>query len=246
MDMGDNTDPREFFGRHHHDYVVSPRHARGKDLERLIDGVGPGPGDAALDVATGGGHTAIRLAKAGAAVTVVDITREMLADAVDLAHEQGFVLTPVEGPAEQLPFSDGEFDIVTCRRAAHHFRDVEQFLCEAYRVLKPQGRLGISDMTASLAQVQWLNTLEKHRDPSHFRALAPDEWYDAVAAAGFRDIVVQLWEEPMAFEEWLSPVKPDTSFGQAALSFLSQVDAPRELVRGTMFIKRRLLLWAVR
>lgn len=243
--MADITDPREFFGRHHHDYVVSPRHARGQDLDLLIERVAPRTGEAALDVATGGGHTALRLAKAGAAVTVVDITVEMLEEALNLAAAQGLTLTPVEGSAEALPFADGSFDIVVCRRAAHHFRDVATFLGQAHRALKPGGRLGISDMTASLFHVDWLNHLEMLRDPSHFRALAPDEWYAAVVAAGFHEVVIQLWEEPLTFDEWLSPVKPETSAGQAAWSFLAHPDAPRELVRDSTFIKRRLLLWAV-
>lgn len=244
--MSDVKDPREFFAKHHQAYVTSARHARGGDLIRLVEGLAPKPGDAALDVATGGGHTAIRVARTGALVTIADITQEMLTDAVNLAMQEGLTLTPVEAFAESLPFADGTYDIVTCRRAAHHFRDVGVFVREVRRVLRPGGRVGISDMTGSTHNVGWLNTLERLRDPSHNRALSPDEWYAHLVAAGFTVSEIVLSEEPMTFEEWLSPVAVDSSDGRRAIAYLRRSDAPQEFVRGTTFIKRRILLWAQR
>jgi SAM-dependent methyltransferase len=242
--MGREEDPRQFFGRYHTAYQTSVRHARGEDLARLVARLGPKPGDRACDVATGAGHTAIRLAECGAEVVAVDVTPEMLADTAAAARQRGLSITVLEAPAEQLPLADASLDLVTCRRAAHHFRDVHAFLDEARRCLKPGGRLGISDMTGSLRNIGWLNRLEHARDPSHRRALAPDEWYDAVVAAGFGDVAIELTEEPLAPAEWLDPVPADSPEGRAALAMIAGPDAPREFVRGDRFIKRRLLLYA--
>jgi len=154
--MPDERDPRAFFSAHHHAYVVSPGHAHGRDLDRLVIGLAPKPGERAVDVATGAGHTALRLAEHGAEVNIVDITHEMLEDALTLAQDRHLNLTAVEAPAEALPFSDKSFDLVTCRRAAHHFTDIAQFLSEAHRILRTGGRLGISDMTGSQTGIPWL------------------------------------------------------------------------------------------
>lgn len=238
-------DPRKFFAQHSQDYAQSPRHARGADLDRLLDGLHPSPADVALDVAAGTGHTALNLAKRGVTTTALDITPEMLQEAAQEAERQGLKLTIVTAAAESFPLSDATFDMVTCRRAAHHFRDVGAFLSECFRVLKPGGRLGISDMTASLAAIDWLNQLERRRDPSHNHALSPDEWYAHCVRAGFTNIVIELFEEPMTLTEWLSPVRPHSAEGQAALAF-AQTSPPSELVRQDTFIKRRILLWAHR
>ncbi len=244
--MSKRQDPREFFSQHHEAYVQSPRHARGPDLDLLIEGLQPKAGQSALDVATGAGHTAVRLAEHGLQVTVADITREMLNDAMALAQNRGLALAALEAPAESLPLADQIMDFVTCRRAAHHFQDVDAFLRESHRVLKPGGRLGISDMTGSSAHIDWLNELERLRDPSHHRALPPDEWYRKLVDTGFEDITIRLSEEPMPAEEWLSPVAVDSPSGASALHFMRQPMAPAEFLRGDRFIKRRILLWAVR
>ena len=242
--MPDPEDPRKFFSAHHHAYVTSPRHARGQDLSVLIAGLEPQAGQRALDVATGGGHTALRLAESGMEVTATDITPEMLQDALALASERGLRLIAVEAPAEALPFPANHFHRVSTRRAAHHFRDVPRFLEEARRVLVPGGRLGISDMTGSAAGIDWLNQLERLRDPSHYQAWDPDAWYRALVAAGFVNIVLRLSEEMMTFLEWLTPVEPGDPNGRAALHFLSHPDAPYEFVRGQTFVKQRILIWA--
>lgn len=246
MPLSNPRDPREFFSRHHQAYVESPRHARGHDLEALVAGLKPRAGEAALDVATGGGHTALKLAEQGVRVTALDITREMLDDTVKRAAARGLTVSAAEAYAESLPFAAASFDIVTCRRAAHHFRDIQAFLTESYRVLKPGGRLAISDMTATAGGVDWLNRLERLRDPSHHRAWSFDAWYEGVLAAGFHHIMVELTEEPMEFQDWLAPVAPDSREGTAALELLNTPGAPVEFVRGQTLIKRRLLLWGER
>ncbi len=242
--MSHPEDPRTFFGRHHRDYVTSERHAKGQDLAWLIDGLNPQKGQRAVDIATGGGHTALRLAEHGVIVTALDITPEMLKEVETQAAQHGLVIQTALADAECLPFEDASQDLAACRRAAHHFRRIPAFLGEARRVLKPGGRLGISDMTASLGGKHWLNHLEQLRDPSHHEAWSPDEWYQGLVSAGFHHIAIQLTEEPMAFQEWLSPVSPGSPEGRSALAFLAQGDAPQELVRGSLFIKRRILIWA--
>lgn len=245
MEMGtDSEDPRGFFTRHHEAYVQSPRHARGEDLFRLVAGLNPKAGETALDVAVGGGHTAVKLAQKGLRVTVVDVTPAMLAAAVRFGREQGVDLTPVEAPAEALPFLDASFHVVTCRRAAHHFTDVDAFLREAARVLVAGGRLGISDMTAGPEAIGWLNDLERVRDPSHRAARTPSDWREAVAAAGFSAVRSEVLSEPMAPEEWCFPVAPDSPEGAAAMARMRGPGAPAELFADGRFIKRRLLMWA--
>ncbi len=239
-------DPRVFFGQHHQDYAVSPRHARGADLARLIAGLRPKAPMKAADIAAGAGHTALKLAELGLDVQAVDITPEMLRQTMEEANRRGLKLSLVEAPAESLPISDQSLDIVTCRRAAHHFSNVLAFLQESFRTLKPGGRLGISDMTASLGGADWLNHLERLRDPSHHQALAPDQWYQSLIESGFSDIALELSEEPMSLYEWLSPVDPDSPSGQEALAFAQTAEAPLEFIRQGQLIKRRIVIWARR
>ncbi len=244
--MTEPSDPREFFTEHHEAYGTSPRHAGGRDLEILVNALKVTPGERALDVATGGGHTAIQLASLGASVTVSDITPVMLDDTMRRAHERGLTMNQVTAYAESLPFEDRSFDILTSRRACHHFGDIAAFLRQAYRVLNKTGRLGISDMTGSTDGVGWLNHLERLRDPSHNQALSPDAWYAALLESGFSGLEMLLTEEAMAFDEWLAPVVPQSDEGSRALHFMRSVQAPREFVRDGLFIKRRMILWAVR
>ena len=96
-----------------------------------------------LDVATGAGHTALAFAPHVAKVTATDITEEMLAQAKKLAASRGLGnVKTVPAKAEDLPFPDMSFDLVTCRLAAHHFADVAAFAAEAFRVLIPERPAG--------------------------------------------------------------------------------------------------------
>lgn len=239
-----SSDPREFFSRHHHAYLTSDRHARGADLDMLIERLHPSPGQRAVDVATGTGHTAIKLAALGLAVEALDITPEMLEEGKRLARDRGVTIDWTVAAAEALPEEDQTVDIVTCRRAAHHFRDVAGFLREALRILRPGGRLGVSDMTAPEDALTWLNQLEQLRDPSHNAALSPSMWEAQVGEAGFVDIKVELSQEPMSWQAWLTPVTPESTGGKKAMARCASPDAPASIIQGAQFIKHRLILVA--
>jgi SAM-dependent methyltransferase len=70
-------------------------------------------GDTLLDVATGSGNVAIPAALAGARVTGLDLTPQLLEAARERAAAAGVEVSFIEGDAEELPFADDSFDRVT-------------------------------------------------------------------------------------------------------------------------------------
>lgn len=178
---------RRQFGAHAEAYATSEVHAKGASLARLVELVAPQPDWRVLDVATAAGHTAFAFAPHVAHVTATDITPEMLPVAAKLAAEQGIANVSLEvADAEDLPFADAQFNLVTCRIASHHFPHVERFLAQAARVLRRGGILAVVDnVVPEGAAGEYVNRFEKLRDPSHHRALSLDEWRTAFAEAGF-------------------------------------------------------------
>jgi SAM-dependent methyltransferase len=157
------------------------------DVAAGLEGLRFPGGAAALDVATGGGHTAIFLVGLGLHVTAADISPAMLANAKKLAEERGFGLKTSLHEAEKLPYPDASFDLVTCRVAAHHFSDREAFLRETVRVLKPDGHFLLIDGSVPDGEPEaeeWIHQVEKFRDPSHGRFLSPASWSALCAAVG--------------------------------------------------------------
>lgn len=150
------------------------------DLDAAIAGLEGFPtSGSALDVATGGGHTALWLARRGFTVTAGDLSERMLENTVQLAKEEGFEVRTIQHSAEALPLPDRSVTVVTCRVAAHHFSSPEAFVSEVARVLMPGGWFILIDGTVpdeSPSAVAWLHALEKLRDPSHGSFLSPSEW----------------------------------------------------------------------
>src|SRR5207237_5896628 len=131
-------DVRDSFKNVAANYSKSTFHTSSVLLQEVIDLARPKPGDLVLDVATGTGNTAFALAPHVRRVIGLDLTREMLTEAGRIAAEKKIVNVDwVIGDAEHLPFQDDTFDIYTVRAAPHHFANVDAFIAEAFRVLKP-------------------------------------------------------------------------------------------------------------
>lgn len=59
------------------------------------------------------------------------------------------------GDCEKLPFPENSFDAVICCQSFHHYPNVQDFFNSVYRVLRPNGRLILRDMTMKTAAVRW-------------------------------------------------------------------------------------------
>src|SRR5437763_8736835 len=196
---------QDYFARNAEGYVASFSHRVGNDLERLIE---LGEWDSqqhALDIATGGGHTALAVAPHVAQVTVTDLTPRMLEKAREYLLAQGVTNAVYQvADAEQLPFADGTFDRVTCRIAPHHFPNIAQFVEEVARVLKPGGLFLLIDcMSPSDRELDVFdNTVEKWRDPSHGRSCNAEEWQAFFTQAGLTIEHIEYFRKTHHYDDW--------------------------------------------
>jgi SAM-dependent methyltransferase len=104
-------------------------------------------GHEVLDVATGTGNVALQAARAGAAVTGVDLTPELFTTARRRAGELGVDVDWVEGDAEALPFGDGQFDRVFSTFGVQFAPRHAEAARELTRVCKPGGVLALANWT---------------------------------------------------------------------------------------------------
>jgi ubiquinone/menaquinone biosynthesis C-methylase UbiE len=207
--MSTPTDNRELvkrqFGAHAQNYVASTDHATGDSLDRLLALVPFQPTWRALDVATGGGHTALAVAPHVATVVATDLTAEMLVAAERFITAQGVTnVTFREADATALPFDAASFDLVTCRIAPHHFPDCALFVREVARVLVPGGVAVVIDNTVpgDPLAARHINAFEKLRDPSHHWAHTAADWLDFFAAAGLAVDHQETFRKVRDFDYW--------------------------------------------
>lgn len=196
---------REQYSRHAQAYVASESHAKGDDLDRLITLAQPQAHWDVLDVATGGGHTALKFAPHVRHVVASDITAAMLAAAEAFISAQGVANVSFrQADAEALPFPEATFDLVTCRIAPHHFPNSHRFIAEAYRVLRDGGVLLVEDHVGCAdAEIDaYVEAFERLRDPSHHRALTEAQWREQLQSVGFRIQHVEQFTKRHALIPW--------------------------------------------
>jgi demethylmenaquinone methyltransferase/2-methoxy-6-polyprenyl-1,4-benzoquinol methylase len=110
---------------------------------RAADLAAVGPGDRALDVATGTGDLALELRSRGAEVVGMDFSERML----ELAREKAPDVSFEQGNALELAYADGEFDAATVGFGARNFSDLRRGLAEMARVVRPGGRVVVLEIT---------------------------------------------------------------------------------------------------
>lgn len=119
--------------------------------EAMMDWLAPRPGQALLDVAGGTGDVAFKfLGRAGhGTATVLDLTEDMLvagrkrAEAARMESSLSWVV----GDAMALPFEDNSFDVYTISFGIRNVTRPSEALAEAYRVLRPGGRLMVLEFS---------------------------------------------------------------------------------------------------
>jgi ubiquinone/menaquinone biosynthesis C-methylase UbiE len=107
------------------------------------------PGVAVLDVACGTGNLAIPAARAGANVIGVDIASNLIEQARERAAAEGVSEKAQfdEGDAEQMPYRDGQFDVVVTMYGAMFAPRPDRAAAELLRVTKPGGLIAMANWT---------------------------------------------------------------------------------------------------
>jgi len=166
-------------------FSTAPAIRNEEALNRIVEWAGAGPEDTVLDVACGPGLLVCAFARVVKHATGVDLTPAMLEQARKIQQEKGLKnVTWLPGNVYSLPFPDSQFSVVSSRFAFHHLEQPFDALKEMKRVCKPGGTIAVADMAPVPQRAAALNAAERLRDPSHVRALPPEELRGLFAEAG--------------------------------------------------------------
>ena len=174
--------------------------------EAVADAVEVGPGERALDVACGTGVLTRAIAYrsgTGGHVTGLDLGDGMLARARTWPPVEGDApIDYVQGSADELPFDDGAFTVVTCQQGLQFFPDREGALREFRRVLAPGGRLAVACWTDLPDTAGWYaltEAIDHHigRDVADilrapYGLSDPGELRRLLEEAGYDDVVIEI------------------------------------------------------
>jgi SAM-dependent methyltransferase len=224
MTRSHETVVEDQFGPQAAAYVQSAVHAGGEDLDAIAALAARETPQHALDLGSGGGHVAYRLAAHAGQVTAVDLSSGMIEAVRDTARQRGIAnIAGCVAPAERLPFADGAFDFLGCRFSAHHWTDFEAGLREARRVLKAGATAVFVDVVSPGRPTfdTHLQAVELLRDPSHVRDYTSAEWIAALARAGFRVRGTQARRLRMDYPTWVERMRTPEPH-RAALRSLQQ------------------------
>jgi SAM-dependent methyltransferase len=158
-------------------------------------------GESVLDIACGTGNTALAARARGANVTGLDLTPELLAVARRRAEEEGYGdIAWKAGDAEDLPFSDGAFDVVVSTCGLMFAPDQQKAATEVARVTKQGGRIAIQAWTPEGGVGRASRVVGAHvpRSPD---LPSPFEWGDEARAksllgASFKDYRFERYDCP--------------------------------------------------
>jgi len=210
-----------------------------KDAEQFYTRLGVTRGARLLDVATGSGQVALLAARAGAEVTGCDIADNWIAKARERAAAEGLNVTFEVADAEALPYTDGQFDVITSLFGAMFAPRPELVAAELTRVSKPGGMIAMGNWTPSGYIGQMFKTIGKHIAPSGMPS--PVLWGDEVTVGErLRDGIADLrcTRRMYRFEYPFPPAGVveffRTNYGPMSRAFASREGDAAEQLRGEL------------
>ena len=163
-----------------------------------------------LDVGCGEGHFAQALARAGAAVTGIDVAREPLRRAGERDPSLDLRLFAPAGP---WPLRDASFDVVWAGEVIEHVTDTAAWLSEVRRVLVPGGLVILSTpahpLLLRLALALHARSFESHFDPrgDHLRFYTARSLTALLEDFGFREIQITPGGGPLTHATLLASAR---------------------------------------
>ncbi len=160
---------------------------------------------------------------------VVDLVRPLRGDlALDVATGTGntaFALAPLVRRV-----------VYVVRAAPHHFHDIDAFLEEAYRVLRPGRDAAFIDCAPPSPARDVLHEVEVRRDPSHVMSLTVDEWRMRLERAGFEVEMARARELDWDYEEWMHTMAVDR---ELAAELATVIESAQGEARAQLHPERR-------
>jgi ubiquinone/menaquinone biosynthesis C-methylase UbiE len=208
--------------------------------EQLCEALDVRSGQKVLDVAAGNGNVALAAARRWCDVLATDYVLNLLDRAGERAEAEGLDIGIRQADAEDLPFSDGTFDVVTSSFGVMFTPDQMRAANEMVRVCRSGGKIGLANWTPDGFIGQLFKTIGKHMPPPA-GVKTPALWgtrgriaelFDAHASSirSVQRLYVFRYRSP---EHWLEVFK--TYYGPvlktfAALSPAGQVALERDLL----------------
>ena len=170
----------------------------------MLDRLDAQPGERILDVGCGTGLLLERLQRTvpDVRLTGVDPVPEMLA----LARQRlTTAATELRGAAaERLPFADGSFDAVVSASVFHYVRRPEVALAEARRVLRPGGRLVLTDWSGDFLTCRLIGVYLRLQRRALHCIYRRQELRRLLAGAGFETVDIELYRAGWCWGMWLA------------------------------------------
>jgi ubiquinone/menaquinone biosynthesis C-methylase UbiE len=190
-------------------FARNTRRLRTEEAERLAKSATAGLANAreltAIDLACGPGTYTRQLAAHVGRAIGADLTPAMVEKARAEAARDG--ITNVEfvcADIYALPFADASAGIVSCGYAFHHMTDPPRALAEMARVLRPGGRMAVTDIiVVEGSDADFQNHVERVRDPSHTNTQSIANFRRWVTALGLRVVSERAHDNWHDFDVWM-------------------------------------------
>jgi SAM-dependent methyltransferase len=201
-------------------------------IEHAVSRLAPRAGEKILDVATGTGWTARRIAQHGAETTGIDFGPDLIAAAQRIAAAQQLAIHWRVADAERLPFADGAFDAVISTFGVMFVARPERAAQELARVCRRGGRLALVAWLADSNVFEMFKVMKPYLPVAVAPAPSPFEW-------GRPERVRELLEDnfDLRFEEGVNQLH--LTDGEAAWRLLSTGYGPTASLAASLDLPRR-------